>query len=127
MKNTPIIIFGLFLFFILLLSVFSSTVVIPYKKDTLFSNEYPYEGFSEINDKKEKKGPIKVEGFEGLQSSPLGDGNEIDLFSKLPSNKTCEPGPYSNSTGYLCYDKTSKDLLMTRGGNQTTPSQIGSS
>jgi hypothetical protein len=122
MKNTTILFFGIVLFAILLISLFSSTVVVPYSKDTLFSNQYPYEGFTD-----KKKGvvdPKKVEGFEGLQSSPLGDEKPLDLYSKLSSSNTCEPGPYSNSTGFLCLDQKTKDLLMTRGGNQTIPPKM---
>lgn len=119
MKNTTILFFGIALFIILVISLFSSTVVVPYSKDTLFSIQYPYEGFTDDKKKEMSAAVKKVEGFEGLQSSPLGDEKPLDLYSKLSSGTTCEPGPYSNSTGYLCLDKKAKDLLMTRGGNQT--------
>jgi hypothetical protein len=117
MKNTAILFFGIVLFAILLISLFSSTVVVPYSKDSLFSIESPYEGFA--GKKEGMNPPKKVEGFEGLQSSPLGDEKPLDIYSNLSSSTTCEPGPYSNSTGFLCLDKKTKDLLMTRGGNQT--------
>jgi hypothetical protein len=119
MKNSTILFLGIILFLILVISLFSSTAVMPYSKDTLFSIQYPYEGFA--GKEKEKMTVKKVEGFEGLQSSPLGDEKPLDLYSKLSSSNTCEPGPYSNSTGFLCLDQKTKDLLLTRGGNQTAP------
>jgi len=117
MKNATILFLGIVLFMILVISLFSSTVVVPYSKDSLFSIESPYEGFA--GKKEGMNPPKKVEGFEGLQSSPLGDEKPLDVYSNLSSSTTCEPGPYSNSTGFLCLDKKAKDLLMTRGGNQT--------
>jgi hypothetical protein len=70
---------------------------------------------------------MKIEGFEGLHSSPYTAEQTIDIYSQAIGNNRCVPGPYSNSQGYLCLDEKQKRLLMTRGGNFTgKDSQIGS-
>jgi hypothetical protein len=128
-----IVFLGVILFVIIVLSLSMPTVA-PYHKDTLFSKEFPYEGFSEYDSSKpteesNKSAPAvvkKVEGFEGLQPSPLNGPEIIDIFSSFEGKSSCSPSPYSNSTGYLCLDKNAMDLLLTRGGNATgNPSQIG--
>jgi len=127
-----IVFLGVILFVIIVLSL-SMPSVQPYHKDTLFSKEFPYEGFSEYGaDAKANahaNAPAvvaKVEGFEGLQPSPLNGPEKIDVFSSFEGKSSCSPSPYSNSMGYLCMDKNAMDLLLTRGGNATgNPSQIG--
>lgn len=131
--QSQLLLLGFILLIVIIISL-SKAGPVPYNKNTLFPKEYPYkEGFSSINDqvipskKEEKTGGVKTEGFEGLQSSPYGDEKSIDYFSKLPSGGNCEYSPYSNSKGYLCLDETAKQLLLTRGGNQTgKQSQYGS-
>lgn len=128
--------------------------VVPYENDTVFTIQYPYEGFKSIaepkkegfsamkssidavvskvtgvdkdKEKDEKKGAKKVEGF-GLMPAPYGSEAPIDRFSALKSDKSCAGSQYSTSTGYLCMDKETEKLLRTRGGNISGgDSQIGS-
>jgi len=131
-----IVFLGVILFVIIVLSL-SMPSVQPYHKDTLFSKEFPYEGFSKYGADAKANAPAvapanapavvaKVEGFEGLQPSPLNGPEKIDVFSSFEGKSSCSPSPYSNSMGYLCMDKNAMDLLLTRGGNATgNPSQIG--
>jgi hypothetical protein len=135
-----IVFLGVILFVIIVLSL-SMPSVQPYHKDTLFSKEFPYEGFSEYGADVPAVAPAnapanvpavapavvaKVEGFEGLQPSPLNGPEKIDVFSSFEGKSSCSPSPYTNSMGYLCMDKNAMDLLLTRGGNATgNPSQIG--
>jgi hypothetical protein len=125
-----ILFLGFILFVIIALSL-SMPSVMPYHKDSLFSKEFPYEGFSEyVSESKPNTNPNNsktvVEGFEGLQSSPLNSFKTIDIFSAFSGNSSCTPYPYSNSQGYLCMDAHAIQLLSTRGGNATgNPSQIG--
>lgn len=122
---------------------------VPYSEDKMFSIQYPYESFKDKKESKEegfanvqstidnivakiggeegdkKKKCSKVEGF-GLMPAPYGAETPIDRFSALKSSKTCEGSPYSTSSGYLCLDKETEKLLMTRGGNMSGgDSQIG--
>jgi hypothetical protein len=121
---------GFILFVVIVLSL-SMPSVVPYRKDTLFSKEFPYEGFSgaEYNSTeqiKEKFEVEKLEGFEGLQYSPLNSPEKLDIFSDFDGKNTCTPSSYSNSKGYLCLDDNATKLLLTRGGNASgNPSQIG--
>ena len=66
------------------------------------------------------------EGFANLDSVSAKYGTEstLDIYSQAEGDKTCEPGPYSNSKGYLCLDKNQKHLLMTRGMNQSGSSHF---
>jgi hypothetical protein len=123
-----IVFLGVILFVIIVLSL-SMPSVQPYHKDTLFSKEFPYEGFSEYGTDAHANAPAvvaKVEGFEGLQPSPLNGPEKIDIFSSFEGKSSCSPSSYSNSKGYLCMDEDATKLLLTRGGNATgNPSQIG--
>lgn len=125
-----ILFLGFILFVIIALSL-SMPTVSPYHKDSLFSHEFPYEGFSSyVSDVKSKETEPsivkKVEGFEGLQSSPLNSSQTIDIFSGFSGNNNCTPSSYSNSKGYLCMDANATKLLLTRGGNASgNPSQVG--
>ena len=68
------------------------------------------------------------EGFTNLNqiSSQYGNEKSLDMYSQAKGDLNCEPGPYSNSTGYLCMDDNQKQALQTRGYNQTGSSmQIG--
>jgi hypothetical protein len=121
---------GFILFVVIILSL-SMPSVVPYHKDSLFSKEFQYEGFSEYEPIKEKEQKEsfevkKVEGFEGLQPSPLNSSEKLDIFSDFDGKNTCTPSSYSNSKGYLCLDDKATQLLLTRGGNASgLPSQIG--
>jgi hypothetical protein len=66
----------------------------------------------------------KVEGFESLherlEPEDFPQGKEIiDVYSQYKGGLGCPPNPLSNSGGYICMDDKAKQLLMTRGGNQT--------
>jgi hypothetical protein len=136
-----VIFLGVILLFIIFFSL-SNVEPVPYNKSSVFSNVYPYsEGMgggmnpapttAVVTTAKPTSTPTptpkKMEGFEGLHSSPYGTEKPIDIFSQLESRKDCEPSPFSNSLGYLCLDKNARQMLLTRGGNQTGgESQIGS-
>jgi hypothetical protein len=127
-------ILGFMLFFIIVLSLYTSTGPVPYSKDTLFSKEFPYEGMTSLtpenivnevkkrinNDNSNAEGSTPVEGFQGLQSAPYGSEQPLDKYSQLSGSKTCTPSPYSNSQGYLCLDEQTSSLLSTRGANSTS-------
>ena len=114
---------------------------IPYSKDSLFSKQFNYEGMGSIADtassfqvdsellhkkkavKKDDK--EKVEGFKGLQTSPISDFVPIDRLGQLTANTKCS-SIYSSSTGMVCLDESTKKLLETRGGNSSSgESEIG--
>lgn len=119
---------GVILFILILFSL-SNSGPVPYNKNTLFPKYYKYEGLEnpdeevvdeeEEKEKNKKNESFKTEGFQGLQSSPYLEEKPIDVFSSLSSGKECAPSPYSNSKGYLCLDENTKNLLLTRGGNQS--------
>lgn len=131
-SSFQLFILGFILALLIILSL-SNIDPIPYHEDSLFKKEFPFEGMgtlaapavAALNVTDKKKDLVKTEGFEGLQSSPYTDEKPIDLFSQLKASNSCTPSPYSNSQGYLCLDDQTKQLLLTRGGNQTSESQIG--
>ena len=138
---------GFLLILILLLLAFTtmgSSTYVPYMKDLLFSNMYPYEGFKSFkqtpaeystypkNDSVDSKTNFNIEdapatpqcrklmGFNGLYCPTVVDGdpsNPTDIFSKAPGDWKCESYGLMNSKGYLCLDQNMKTLLSTRGGN----------
>ena len=99
-----VIFLGLLLLFVLLISLmdFASKAAVPYNSVSTFSKNYKYENFENINDEKKEN-----------------EKNSIDVFSNLNGSPNCEPSPYSNSMGYLCMENKEKELLKTRGYNQT--------
>jgi len=142
--RTQLFILAFVLFLIIFVSL-STTTYVPYSKDSLFSHEYPYEGFGDNTDSypinaspvtsstvtqdsstTSDKDSKKIEGFQGLQSSPYGTESSLDIFSQLSSGPSCKPSPYSNSKGYLCLDDNASSMLATRGGNFTGKESIGS-
>lgn len=139
---------GCVLALILIISL-TTTTVLPYSSDSLFSNEYAYEGMS--IDKTRKSGDVtkskdqitntkppsvalpslrrrRRDGFETLSeasSSYNVPSPSLDFMSELPSSGSCV-STYSNSRGYICLDKKAVQLLTTRGGNMSTgEAQIG--
>jgi hypothetical protein len=125
----------------------TSDSVVPYSKDTLFSNMYNYEGMETMPNLPEPltteqfnaaveslksidssdngsgaAGPEnetrKVEGF-ALQPAPFGDFQALDRFGSTPSGPQCfgKSSGYSKSLGPLCLSKEDARLLSTRGGN----------
>jgi len=116
-------------------------------------NEYPYEGFDQIQSNFEKRkeafGPmddkkkyaeafaalnsstmdspaIKVSGFSGLQVGAYGDEKIIGFMYNNESNTSCKPYGYTNSKGNICMSEGDIKMLTTRGGNALGVSdQIG--
>lgn len=126
-SQLQLIVLGFILALLIILSL-TNIDPIPYHNESLFKKEFTFEGFEDADEKKKKETDdslVKTEGFEGLQSSPYTDEKPIDLFSQLKASNSCSPSPYSNSQGYLCLDEITSQLLSTRGGNQTSESQIG--
>jgi len=136
--NTNFVIFAVIIVFVLLMSLgCGCSKVSPYHKDNLFPRYFNYEGFAPLTPadfdsssvttaNTVTKPVVKVEGFEGLLSSPYGENMAIDVFSQAKGSANCQPSSYSNSMGYLCMDEKQKQLLTTRGGNSTgKDSEIG--
>ena len=122
----------------------STTVVQPYSEDTIFAQQFPYEGFSNysnVNDSPNTDAGInnflldtkvsectKVYGFNGLFCKPYVADNSLDKFSEVKGDPSCfgKSSGLSNSMGSLCLDKNLSEMLRTRGGNQTGASmEIG--
>lgn len=127
-----------FVVFVLLISLgCGCSKVSPYHKDNLFPRYFNYEGFAPLSPGDFDSSStlkantvttpvVKVEGFDGLMSSPYGDNMMLDIYSQAKGSPTCAPSTYSNSTGYLCMDEKQKQLLTSRGGNSTGKgSEIG--
>jgi hypothetical protein len=70
-----------------------------------------------------------AEGFSLSEASNFSTENvPIDHYSQLPGSLTCDGYGYYNSLGNICMDATGRQMLQTRGGNQTgASSQIGMS
>ena len=114
-----------------ILLITSSDSVVPYSRDTLFSNMYKYEGMvnpeipptqpplptPQMSNEEKKKEPKMVEGF-ALQPSPFSDSNQVDRYGSTPSGPQCfgKSGGYSNSLGPLCFSEEDVKLLSSRGG-----------
>jgi hypothetical protein len=125
------------IFIVLLISLSSgSSTPLPHYPDSLFPKHYPYEGFQSglqpfpINNTENANQAAtdvtRVNGIKGLYSAPLNGEKILDIYSHVESGSHCGASPYSNSMGYLCLDDNAKNMLITRGGNQTgRPSQIG--
>jgi len=131
--------------FIITSMCMSCSRVMPYSENSLFSKNYPYEGFSELEyttnaDHKPmdsvspniaSAAPMecaKVYGFDGLYCKPYVADNKIDVFSGVVGKPSCtgSSSGLSNSMGGLCLDESQKQLLKTRGGNATgADSKIG--
>jgi hypothetical protein len=131
--------------YILLLLLFIGVIVfsmgtsisgyIPYRKQTLFTNEYPYENFTSaltpgsVSDKpvdlssefttQLRDNATRVNGYSGLLSTAYGTDAPIDPFSSSSGSLTCNGSGYSNSQGALCISPENMKLLTTRGGNST--------
>ena len=102
-------------------------------------NEYPYEGFAQMQEKfnardeKETEAfepmdspAIKVAGFNGIQSGAYGDEKIIGFMYNNESNTSCKPFGYTNSKGNICMSPEDIKMLTSRGGNALGASdQIG--
>jgi hypothetical protein len=146
-SSTFNIIISVIVISVIIISMMSScSKVRPYSPDTIFSHEYPYEGFANLdylntdsknNDLMVNKHLManqnasdckKVNGFSGLFCKPGLADNKIDRFSGTKGDSKCfgKSSGLSNSTGSLCLDNELATLLQTRGGNQTGgPDKIG--
>ena len=145
--NNSLLFFGVIILIVIAISVFvGSASVMPYSKDTLFSIQYPYEGFQGVkpleyttnNDHKSMDSYTsylitnqevdckKVWGFDGLYCKPYVADNKLDVFSEAEGKKDCKGVGLTNSLGNLCLNDVQKNLLSTRGGNSTgKDSEIG--
>ena len=135
--KTQYLLIAIVLFVVIAMSLGCSCYQVkPYFRDSLFSNQYPYEGFDLSPSNYEVSGNARVtcgntksmpvEGFEGLQSAPYAKSAPIDTFSQAVGGLECKSYGYTNSKGPLCLDATQVRLLSTRGGNATgIDSQIG--
>ena len=59
------------------------------------------------------------EGFTNMSPSDLGNAyGVIDRVGKLPASAECigKSHGYSKSTGGVCWDKETENLLLSRGG-----------
>lgn len=134
---------------LLLFTAFAScTQVVPYSREGIFTNMYPYEeGFVTNNASSEytnypdnnsldsyKRYEItptndnckKYMGFNGLLCSPDAPSNPVDIYSKSPGEPSCKSYSLSNSRGFLCLNDEQIRLLTTRGGNTSSGDmQIG--
>lgn len=138
--NNSLLFFGVIILIVIAISVFvGSASVMPYSKDTLFSIQYPYEGFQGVkpleyttnNDHKAMDSYTsflisnqgvdckKVWGFDGLYCKPYVADNKLDVFSEAEGKKDCKGVGLTNSLGNLCLNDVQKNLLSTRGGNST--------
>ena len=71
-----------------------------------------------------------TEGFSLSEASQYSttSNESIDHYSQLPGSLTCDGYGYFNSLGNVCMDLAGRQMLQTRGGNQTgASSQIGMS
>jgi hypothetical protein len=148
MKNNILNVIIAVIFFSVIVStlMISSTIVQPYSPDSIFSKQFPYEGFSNYNYSNTNGSPntesgindflinkntascTKVHGFNGLFCKPYVADKSIDLFSEAKSSPSCfgKSSGLSNSLGSLCLDDKLTNALHTRGGNQTGANmQIG--
>lgn len=148
MKTNSINIIISVIFFAVIVSILmvSSTIVQPYSPESIFSKEFPYEGFSnynysntngssnkdsEINNFLMNNNTIecnKLHGFDGLFCKPYMADKNIDKFSEVKGDPSCfgKSSGLSNSLGSLCLDEKLYNALRTRGGNQTGANmQIG--
>ena len=119
--------------------VCSCSNVMPYSPDSIFTKEYPYEGFHTLeyqnNDPKQSDLMVnkflltdqnasdckKVHGFDGLFCKPNVPDKKIDRFSDVQGDNKCfgQSSGLSNSKGSLCLGNELTNMLQTRGGNQS--------
>jgi hypothetical protein len=138
--NKSLLLFAVIIILVIAISVFAgSKSFMPYSRDTLFSIQYPYEGFQGVNlleyTTSNENNAIdsysafsisnqgvdckKVWGFDGLYCKPYVADNKLDVFSEAEGRKDCKGVGLTNSLGNLCLNDVQKNLLTTRGGNST--------
>jgi len=147
--NPQYVIIGSVIFVVILFLLYSSSKTFtPYDPETIFSGTSPVEGFAQIHhsqdyvSNKTGKGDSytpflitpstdsckKVYGFDGLFCGPEHSDGRIDIFSETKGSTECvgKSAGLTNSKGGLCLDQNQRNMLLTRGGNQTSMQcQIG--
>jgi hypothetical protein len=147
--NPQYVIIGSVIFVVILFLLYSSSKTFtPYDPETIFTGQAPFEGFAQIHQsedyvntktgKSDSYTPFlitpstdsckKVYGFDGLFCGPEQSYGRIDIFSETKGSTECvgNSGGLTNSRGGLCLDQNQKNMLLTRGGNQSgIQSQIG--
>jgi hypothetical protein len=151
--NPQNVIIASVIFLVILFTTVSATkTFVPYYEDTIFTHNFPYEGFEQMHHrlhyvtKSEGKSiddmtPFlinsdtsagecrKVYGFDGLFCTPSSVDAKLDQFADVPGGLNCnnKSSGLSNSKGPLCLDDAHLQLLRTRGGNQSGMEyQVGS-
>ena len=114
-----------FLLILFVSSYGSSFKVQPYVSTNSKLPQYPYEGFSD------KKNPEPIDTELDAPRSELLKGYSLNeperpydpISSVLTSSPECigNSSNLSNSTGGICLDSKTLELIHNRGGNQTTP------
>lgn len=100
---------------------------VPYSNDSLFTQEFGYEGFSNpkvIVDEEQMNG-LQVKGFSGFYKKANEVKEEIDIFSKGKGSKdTTQNTGLTNSMGKIEVDEEAYQLLTSRGGNASPKTVI---
>lgn len=120
------------LYLIITIALSFTIRVVPYSNDSIFSIEFPYEGFAlnkyaqpqqeqepfaAIDEKSESVECKKVSGFNELYCSPNYNPPNNDKFSGTPGGASDNSYGLTNSMGKLQLTKEQIALLSTRGGN----------
>lgn len=61
----------------------------------------------------------RIYGFDGLFCAPGVADKSLDLYATAEGKLDCEGSGLTNSRGSLCLDENQKNMLRTRGGNNT--------
>jgi len=117
---------------ILFVSSYGSTNIVPYVHSNSKLPLYPYEGFignaditpESLNVKVAKNPIYDAPRSELLQGYPLNKPERsYDVISNLDTSHDCigKGSNLSNTTGSVCFDRKTLELIHNRGGNQTVP------
>jgi len=147
--NTSIAIAVIVFVIIIFSTTCGCTRFVPYNSAGAFTKEFPYEGFTTTHHPTEYStrnvnasldtynsflispdtdACKKIYGFDGLYCKPYEADKKIDQFADSTGSLSCDAqsSGLSNSKGPLCLTEHQKQLLITRGGNQTSSqAQIG--
>ena len=61
----------------------------------------------------------KLYGFDGLFCTPGVADKSLDIYATAHGKLDCEGSGLTNSRGSLCLDENQRNMLRTRGGNNT--------
>lgn len=136
--NGEFILVGVFFILIMFVCTYgSSKEIVGYVPTDSNLHLYPYEGFiggelasgneipmspQAIDPSNQKDISFDIPRSEFLQGSDYSKPSSvIDSISQLPSRPDCigNSANLSNSTGGICLDETTRNLIKTRGNNQT--------